>query len=88
EVSLGKFIFECMVEHSLLKLGYHSSAFCLFFRGYILALRVCVLCLFFGSGWYLLLRRLLASGGTCYLADSWLQTMSLLYACNRMFDII
>uniref|UniRef100_A0A0D3DG72 Uncharacterized protein n=1 Tax=Brassica oleracea var. oleracea TaxID=109376 RepID=A0A0D3DG72_BRAOL len=46
EVSLGKFIFECMVEHSLLKLGYHSSAFCLLFRGYILALRVCVMFIF------------------------------------------
>ncbi|CAN7086569.1 unnamed protein product [Brassica oleracea var. botrytis] len=35
-----------MVEHSLLKLDYHSSAFCLFFRGYILALRVCVMFIF------------------------------------------
>ena len=72
EVSLGKFFFECMVEYSLLKLGYHSSAFCLLFRGYILALRVCVMFIFWlrvvlvtspalGFGWYLLPRRLLAS---------------------------
>ncbi|CAN7008519.1 unnamed protein product [Brassica oleracea var. botrytis] len=51
-----------MVEHSLLKLGYHSSAFCLLFRGYILALRVCYV-------------YLLAPGGTCYLAGSWLRVV-------------
>ncbi|CAN6871267.1 unnamed protein product, partial [Brassica oleracea] len=30
---------------------------------------------------------LLAMGGIYYLASSWLQTMSLLYVCNRMFDL-